>query len=115
MMPGRVEVEMDKAKKRYLERKGWKVGTAAEFLKLTVEEQKYIELKMALARRVKAERQKHRLTQSQAARVINSSQARVARMEAGDPSVSLDRLVRAWLALGANRREVENVIAPAVR
>lgn len=106
---------MDKTKKRYLIRKGWKVSGTAEFLKLTAEEQQYIELKMALARRVKALRQERRWTQLQAARLLQSSQARVAKMEAGDPSVSLDRLVRALLALGANRRDVAKVIAPVAR
>ena len=37
---------MDKGKKARLEKKGWKVGTVAEFLNLTVEESAYIEKKL---------------------------------------------------------------------
>ena len=36
--------------------------------------------------------------------VTQSSQSRVAKMEAGDPSVSLDLLIRALLVLGISRR-----------
>jgi predicted XRE-type DNA-binding protein len=113
MMRRRVEEQMDKVKRQSLERRGWKVGGVAEFLKLSAAEQEYIELKLALARTVKAQRQKHRLTQLEAARLLKSSQARVAKMEAGDPSVSLDRLVRALIVLGTNRRELARVIAAA--
>lgn len=106
---------MDKAKKNYLEQRGWQVGSAADFLKLSEQEQAYVELKLALARQVKAERQKNRLTQVELARVLKSSQSRVAKMEAGDPSVSLDLLIRSLLALGASRRELAQVISSPSR
>ena len=35
-----------------------------------------------------------------------STQSRVAKMEAGDPSVSVDLLIRTLLALGLNRQQV---------
>jgi transcriptional regulator with XRE-family HTH domain len=38
---------------------------------------------------------------TEVADLIGSSQSRVAKMEAGDPSVSVDLLIRALLALGA--------------
>ena len=41
---------MDKAKQKMLEKKGWKVGTAEEFLGLSPAESRYIELKFALRR-----------------------------------------------------------------
>jgi predicted XRE-type DNA-binding protein len=102
---------MDKVKKQNLERKGWKVGGAADFLNLTPEEKEYIELKLVLARKVKEHREKNHLTQIEAARLLKSSQSRVAKMEGGDPSVSLDLLIRSLLALGASRRELARVIA----
>jgi transcriptional regulator with XRE-family HTH domain len=40
------------------------------------------------------------LTQVALAKKIKSSQSRVAKMEAGDPSVSIDLLVRSLIALG---------------
>jgi predicted XRE-type DNA-binding protein len=102
---------MDKAKKQYLEQRGWKIGSVADFLKLTAEEQEYIELKLALARKVREHRQKHKLTQTEAARLLKSSQSRVAKMEAGDPSVSLDLLIRSLIVLGASRQDLARVIA----
>jgi DNA-binding XRE family transcriptional regulator len=101
---------MQQSKRKVLKEKGWKLGTAAEFLGLSDEEVAVIELKLALGNAVKARRQKKRLTQAAFAKVISSSQSRVAKMEAGDPSVSLDLLVKSMLTLGASRREVANVI-----
>jgi len=42
---------------------------------------------------------------------VQSSQSRIAKMEAGDPSVSLDLLVKSLLALGASARELAKIIA----
>ena len=85
---------MDKAKRRLLEAQGWKVAGAREFLELTDEELEYIEIKIALSQFVKEQRKRRRLTQERAARLLGSSQSRVAKMEAGDPSVSIDLYVK---------------------
>lgn len=111
MTLGKAEDKMDKAKQHYLEQKGWKIGSVEEFLNLTPEEREYIELKLALAHKVKEHRQKHKLTQTEVARLLNSSQSRIAKMEVGDPSVSLDLLIRSLIALGASRQELARVIA----
>lgn len=102
---------MRQSKRKALKRKGWRLGTAADFLDLTDEELAVIELKIALGNAVKERRQKQRLTQHAFAKAIASSQSRVAKMEAGDPSVSLDLLVKSMLTLGASRRDVANAIA----
>ena len=94
-----------------LKKKGWKLGTAAEFLDLTDEELAVIDLKIALGSALRKRRQKQRLTQIAFAKLIASSQSRVAKMEAGDPSVSLDLLVKSMLTLGASRHDVANTIA----
>lgn len=101
---------MQQSKRKLLKEKGWKLGTAADFLSLSVQEVAVIELKLALGNALKTRRQKKRLTQAAFAKAISSSQSRVAKMEAGDPSVSLDLLVKSMLTLGASRREVANVI-----
>ena len=101
---------MDLTKRKQLEARGWKVGDAAEFLSLSPEEAAYVELKLAFSRNLKERRHEKRLTQGQLARMIRSSQSRVAKMEAGDPSVSLDLLLRSLLALGASKRELAQVI-----
>lgn len=102
---------MEKAKRKRLEAKGWKVGTAGEFLELSAEEARYIELKLALSEHLKQRRIRKRLTQEQLANLMSSSQSRVAKMEAGDPSVSLDLLVRSLLTLGASEKDLAKVIA----
>lgn len=85
-----------------LEKAGWKVGSAAEFLGLSAAEEAFIELKLGLARSLRDHRTIQNLTQAEAARRLGSSQSRVAKMEAADQTVSLDLLVRALLTLGAH-------------
>jgi DNA-binding XRE family transcriptional regulator len=102
---------MRQSKRKALEKKGWKIGSANEFLDLNDEELAVIELKFALGSALKERRQKKRLTQTAFAKAISSSQSRVAKMEAGDPSVSLDLLVKSMFSLGATRRDVANAIA----
>lgn len=102
------------SKKERLERSGWRVGTTAEFLELSPEEEAMIELKVALSEFLRELRRKHKWTQTLVAKKLGSSQSRVAKMEAADPSVSIDLLVRALLALGATRRDVGHAIADRV-
>jgi len=99
------------SKKSKLKSKGWKVGSASEFLDLTNEESSYIDLKLSLSRALKKQRLKRKLSQVQLAKAMNSSQSRVAKMEAGDPSVSLDLLVKSLLALGTSRKELAKTIS----
>lgn len=101
---------MRKEKKRRLESKGWKIGSAKEFLALSEEESAYIELKTRLAESVRQRRQQTGLTQVELAAKLQSSQSRVAKIEAGDPSVSLDLLIRSLISLGLNDRELSKII-----
>ena len=103
-------MKMREDKKRRLEAKGWKVGSAKEFLQLTDEESAYIDLKMRLADGLRDRRQRNRLSQVQLAKILRSSQSRIAKMESGDPSVSLDLLIRSLLALGTSDRELSRII-----
>src|SRR5687768_13253590 len=98
-------------KRRRLEAAGWRVGDASEFLDLTADESAFVEIKLALAQRVRELREEHNWTQAEFARRVGSSQSRVAKMEAADPTVSVDLLVRSLLAAGADRREVGRVVA----
>lgn len=101
---------MREDKRKRLERKGWRVGTAEEFLGLSDEETAYIELKLSLAEGLRQRRAGKRLSQVELAKLVKSSQSRVAKMEAGDPSVSIDLLVKTLLALGVSRRELAQMI-----
>jgi DNA-binding XRE family transcriptional regulator len=97
---------VNKAKQAKLERKGWKFGSAGEFLGLTAQELAYIELRLALSDTLKSKRVSKKLTQAELARILNSSQSRVAKMEAGDPTVSIDLLIKSLLALGVSKKEL---------
>jgi DNA-binding XRE family transcriptional regulator len=102
---------MRQSKRQKLEAKGWKVGGTREFLGLSDDEAAFIELRLKLAGGLKARRQSRGVTQSQLAQTLNSSQSRVAKMEAGDPTVSLDLLVKSLLSMGTSDRELAAIIA----
>ncbi len=106
---------MRKDKKARLERAGWKVGTVREFLGISKTEEALVELKLILSRGLRERRARRKLTQAQLARLLKSSQSRVAKMEAGDPSVSIDLLIRSLLAMGATQRDLAQVIAPKTK
>lgn len=101
---------MDKAKRERLEAKGWKVGTAAEFLDLTPEEAALVEIKLTLSRTLRQRRQEQ-MTQAELAAKIHSSQPRIAKAENGDRSVSIELLIRAILATGATTQEIGEMIS----
>jgi transcriptional regulator with XRE-family HTH domain len=50
------------------------------------------------------------LSQSAMAKLLRSSQSRVAKMEPGDATVSLDLLVRSLLAIGASPKDIGRAI-----
>jgi len=102
---------MREDKKKRLEARGWRVGTVTEFLDLSAEEEEYIELKLRLADGLRRRRSDKQLTQAEAAKLLKSSQSRIAKMEAGDRSVSLDLLIRSLLSLGVSRAELARIIA----
>lgn len=102
---------MDDVKRQKIEAAGGRVVTVAEFLQLTPEEEALVEIRLALSKSVKKMRQQERLSQQKLADNINSSQSRVAKMEAADRSVSIDLLIKSLLALGATREDIATAIA----
>jgi ribosome-binding protein aMBF1 (putative translation factor) len=98
-------------KRKRLRQAGWKTGTVAEFLELSPEQSALIEIKVRLTELVKKARARRHLSQVALAERLGSSQSRVAKIEAGDPSVSLELLVRASFASGATRKELARAIA----
>jgi predicted transcriptional regulator len=105
---------MTPEEKGVLEKTGWKVGTVAEFLRLTPEEEVFIEIQLALTNRLRPCRLEHGITQRAVAKKLGSSQPRVAALERGDPKASVDLLVRALLATGASQAEIGQLISTAV-
>ena len=102
---------MKSIKRDKLQKAGWKIGSAEEFLSLSPEEAAFIEMKLALCDSVRSRRIKKRISQTEFAKLISSSQSRVAKIEAGDSSVSLDLVMKSLLSLGATKKDVANLIA----
>ena len=102
---------MRKDKRRRLERAGWSVGDAGDFLKLSADERRFIETKLALAAGLRRWREHLGLTQTQVAHRFGSSQSRVAKMESADQTVSTDLLLRSLFRLGASRRDVARLLS----
>jgi len=85
---------------------GWRIGGVEEFLELSPEEAAVLELKLAVARAVREARSRRALSQAAVAKRIGSSQSRVAKIELGDPSISLDLMFRAAFGLGLSWRDI---------
>ena len=105
-----MKTKMKDSKRKRLEKKGWVFGTVKDFLGLTDEEEAYIELRLRLADGLKERRTSQGMTQVALAESLKSSQSRVAKMEAGDTTVSLDLLIKSLLALGASNRDLAAII-----
>lgn len=103
---------MQMRKRTKLEATGWVVGSAKSFLALSEEEAAYVETKVLLGESLRAARATRRLSQSQVAKRLGSSQSRVAKMEAADPSVSLDLLMRSLFKLGAGPGDIAKALRP---
>jgi hypothetical protein len=102
---------MDTRKKKALASKGWAVGSTTDFLGLSPEEARFIELKLALAASLRAERLRQEVTQVDLAKLLGTSQSRVAKMEAADPTVTVDLLLKALLMLGITKKQLAKIIA----
>ena len=101
---------MDRAERKRLEEAGFQIGSTADFLGLTREESIYIELRVLLADALKARRQAAQLSQKAFAKAMKSSQSRIAKAEANDPTVSIDLLVRYLIALGVSLAEIVRIL-----
>jgi DNA-binding XRE family transcriptional regulator len=104
---------MREDKKKRLERAEWRVGTADDFLEISPAESTLLDLKAELGKRLREWRTTVPMTQATLAKSIGSSQSRIAKIEAGDPSVSLDLLVHALIGLGASKSDLADAINAA--
>ena len=85
---------------------GWVEGSVQDFLQLSDADMEFVETRLAASRLLKATRQAKKLTQQVAASKLHTSQSRLAKMEAGDSSVSLDLLFRSLFSLGVSRKDL---------
>lgn len=103
----------DKMKK--LKAAGWQIGSADEFLELSAEESALLDLKVALAELVRRQRKARSWTQAELADRVGSSQSRVAKLEAADPSISLDLQFRCAFAAGATRQQLAKLFSSGAK
>jgi len=101
---------MNKTKRAALAKAGWQLDSAADFLEFSAEEAAFLETKLALSESLRTRRTAQRLSQAALAKRLKSSQSRVAKMEAADPTVSVDLLLRALFALGATPKDVAKAL-----
>lgn len=104
---------MKTTKANRLKSAGWKIGSTQEFLRLGDQEAALVEVRLCLMDALRQTRRKRGISQIELARRMGSSQSRIAKIEAGDRSVSLDLILRALLASGASRREIRDTLASA--
>lgn len=106
---------MNSTRRKRLAAAGWKIGSAGDFLGLSREEVQIVELKLALSDSLRRRRQKEHLTQQALAKMLKSSQSRIAKLEAGAPGISLDLLFRALFAAGATPADIARELRPKRR
>lgn len=104
---------MKDSKRKKLEEAGWAVGDARGFLGLSDAEAALVDVRVSLARDLRLRRRQSKISQATLAKRIGSSQSRVAKMEAGDPSVSIDLLIKTLLRAGSTTTQIGRVIAKA--
>lgn len=76
----------------------WRVGSGLDEV-----ESQFVEIKLALARLLRTTRTRLRLTQLELAQKLGSSQSRVAKREAGDPTATVDLSCGRFWRLGRAR------------
>lgn len=94
-----------------LEAAGLSVGDARDFLKLSDEEVALIDMKIRLVEMLKAAREARGITQHKLARLMASSQSRVAKLEGACAEASLDLICHALFAIGITPQEIGKRIA----
>lgn len=91
---------MDTKKRRSLQAAGWTLGDAADFLRMSDDERQLLDARVELALAVRRQRESENLTQTELGQRLKTSQPRVAKIERAATDVSLDQLVRAFVAAG---------------
>jgi DNA-binding XRE family transcriptional regulator len=99
-MKTRKTMPLTERQKKNLKALGGREATVQEFLGLSDQDMAVIEARLVLAAAIRKARAEAGLTQAELAKRIGSSQARVAKMEGGDPQASLESMFRALGAAG---------------
>lgn len=87
-------------------------GTIQEFLDLSDADMSLINLKVELKEAVKNARVNANYSQTHLAELMGSSQSRIAKLEGGDSSVSIDFMLKALFSMGLSFGDLARVICP---
>ena len=91
----------------------WTETSAEKLLGLSADEMILVEFRAGLALALQKARKRKGLTQGEAAEQVGSSQARLSKMEAGQSSITIDRMIRALVALGVSRLAIIRALGTA--
>ncbi|MGB3562289.1 MAG: helix-turn-helix transcriptional regulator [Thermoanaerobaculia bacterium] len=108
-MKKRWTMPLDSKKKARIKAMGGRVTTVEEWLDLSPEEVAIIDMKIRLGEELKALRRKKRISQEKAAKLLQTSQGRVSKMEKGQ--ASLDQLAKSLLVMGESKKGLGRVIS----
>jgi len=101
---------MEAWKKEALEKAGYTVGDAEDFLELTDEERRIVEVRVALANAIRTRRKASKMTQEQLAERIGTNQPRIVKIEAAAKGVSLDQMFKGLFAAGGSLADLVAVV-----
>ncbi len=104
---------MKKSTRERLEKAGYRITDAQKFLGLSDEELSIIDLKICLIKKLREVRKASGVTQKQLAKIMKSSQSRVAMLESGSSDASLELICKALFVLGLTSREIGKAISVA--
>jgi DNA-binding XRE family transcriptional regulator len=102
---------MKKTKLKRLERAGYTRTDTQNFLNISDEEMAVIDLKISLVQKLKDVRKAAGVTQKQLAKLMKSSQSRVAMLESGSSDASLELICKALFVLGISSKELGKAIS----
>ena len=91
---------MDATKRKALAAAGWRIGDAADFLRMSTEERQLLDARVKLAMAIRQQRRARGLSQKELGARLKTSQPRVAKIERAASDVSMDQLIRALTAAG---------------
>jgi predicted XRE-type DNA-binding protein len=91
---------METNKQKALVAAGWALGDAADFLEMSEVERQLLDARTQLAAAVREARAISNISQKELGKLLKTSQPRIAKIERAAPDVSLDQLVRAFVAAG---------------
>jgi ribosome-binding protein aMBF1 (putative translation factor) len=97
---------MDTAKRKRLLAAGWVMGDAEDFLGMSKEEARLLEIKLNLARAIETQRKKKGLSQAALAEKVDMRQPNFARLEKNPSRVTVDLLLKILLSLGNSPKRI---------